>query len=105
MRELLFSAWRNSATAVILGFLANHDIAMSNTMIVYNLGKELNDLPSRATINRALSGALDAGAVHQPEGALYEITNRGREWLVDNTNHDDFSLLTKDSNDTPGLLG
>lgn len=76
---------------------------MSNMTVVYNLTKE-PDAPSRATINRALRSAADASMVRQPEDySLYEITDRGREWLRENS--DDRDDLTKDSNDSTGILG
>lgn len=77
---------------------------MSSMTVVYNLTQE-TDAPSRATINRALRSALDASMVRQPEdNSLYEITDQGREWIQENTD-DDPDDLTKDSNDTPEVLG
>lgn len=74
--------WKNSATEPVLRLLADSDLGLSATSIVYNLDKQLERPPSRATVHRALSGALDAGLVHQPEGALYEITDTGRAYLA-----------------------
>jgi len=105
MTSLESSEWTNSATEPVLTFLADHDLAMSYTRIVYNLNKEFEDAPSGATIRRALSSALEVSAVHQPEGALYEVTDKGRAWLEEHTDFDDSSSLTKDLNDTPEILG
>jgi len=74
--------WKNSATEPVLRLLADSDLALSATSIVYNLNKQLERPPSRATVHRALSGALDAGLVHQPEGALYAITDTGRDYVA-----------------------
>ena len=74
--------WKNSATQPVLRLLADSDLALSATSIVFNLNKQLERPPSRATVHRALSGALDAGLVHQPEGALYAITGTGRAYLA-----------------------
>lgn len=73
--------WENSATEPILRLLADSDLALSAKSIVYNLDQRLERPPSRATVHRALSGALDTGLVRQPEGALYEITETGRAYL------------------------
>lgn len=74
--------WKNSATDAVLRLLSDSDLALSATSIVYNLDNQLERPPSRATVHRALSGALDAGLVHQPEGALYEITDIGRAYVA-----------------------
>ena len=76
--------WQNSATDPVLRLLAESGLALSATSIVYNLDKRLERPPSRATVHRALSGALDAGLVHQPKGSLYEITELGQEYLTGN---------------------
>lgn len=72
--------WKNSATEPILRLLADSDLALSATSIVYNLDQRLERPPSRATVHRALSGALEAGLVRQPKGSLYEITDTGRAY-------------------------
>jgi repressor of nif and glnA expression len=81
--------WKNSATEPVLRLLDDSDLALSATSIVYNLNKRLERPPSRATVHRALSGALDAELVHQPEGALYEITDTGRAYLAGELSVDD----------------
>jgi Fe2+ or Zn2+ uptake regulation protein len=76
--------WKNSATDPVLRLLAESDLALSAKSIVYNLDQQLERPPSRATVHRALSGALDAGLVTQPEGALYAITDSGRDYMAGN---------------------
>lgn len=73
--------WRNSATEPVLHLLDDSGLALSAKSIVYNLNEQLDRSPSRATVHRALSGALDAGLVYQPEGSLYAITDTGRDYL------------------------
>jgi len=89
--------WKNSATEPVLRLLADSDLALSATSIVYNLNKRLERPPSRATVHRALSGALDAGLVHQPEGALYEITDTGRKYLAGDLSVDDIEVTEENS--------
>jgi Fe2+ or Zn2+ uptake regulation protein len=74
--------WENSATKPVLRLLADSDLALSAKSIVYNLKQQLERPPSRATVHRALSGALRAELVVQPEGTLYEITDTGRAYLA-----------------------
>ena len=74
--------WENSATVPALRLLADSDLALSAKSIVYNLKQQLERPPSRATVHRALSGALKVGLVVQPEGALYQITDDGRAYLA-----------------------
>lgn len=76
--------WKNSATEPALRLLAESDLALSAKSIVYNLEQRLERPPSRATVHRALSGALDAGLVTQPEGKLYAITDTGRDYVAGN---------------------
>jgi Fe2+ or Zn2+ uptake regulation protein len=76
--------WKNSATEPVLRLLAESDLALSAKSIVYNLEQRLERPPSRATVHRALSGALDAGLVTQPEGKLYAITDTGRNYVAGN---------------------
>jgi hypothetical protein len=64
---------------------------------VYNLNKQLERPPSRATVHRALSGALDAGLVHQPKGALYAITDTGCAYLAGELSVDDVEKTDKKS--------
>lgn len=73
--------WKNSATEHVLRLLADHELALSGKSIVYNLSKEMQRPPSRATVYRALRGAQEVGLVHQPDGSLYEITDKGRAYL------------------------
>ena len=91
--------WVNSATKPVLRLLADHGLALSGKSIVYNLNKELQRPPSRATVMRALSGAMDVGLIHQPEGALYEITDRGREYVEGNLDADQVVELAKTDED------
>jgi len=37
--------------------------------------------PSEATVYRSLKGMKQVALVEQPEGSLYEITDRGRAYL------------------------
>lgn len=76
-----YPGWKNSATDPVLRLLAESDLALSSTSITYNLESRLERPPSRSTVTRALSGALDKGLVHQPYGSLYVITDRGRAYL------------------------
>jgi len=76
--------WKNSATEPVLRLLAESDLALSAKSIVFNLGHKLERPPSRATVHRALSGALNAGLVTQPEGTLYAITDTGRDYVAGN---------------------
>jgi len=76
--------WKNSATEPVLRLLAESDLALSAKSIVHNLGEQLERPPSRATVHRALSGALNAGLVTQPEGTLYAITDTGRDYVAGN---------------------
>jgi Fe2+ or Zn2+ uptake regulation protein len=76
--------WKNSATEPVLRLLAESDLALSAKSIVHNLDEQLERPPSRATVHRALSGALDAGLVTQPEGTLYAITDTGRDYVAGN---------------------
>jgi Fe2+ or Zn2+ uptake regulation protein len=76
--------WKNSATEPVLRLLAESDLALSAKSIVFNLDEQLERPPSRATVHRALSGALDAGLVTQPEGTLYAITDTGRDYVAGN---------------------
>jgi Fe2+ or Zn2+ uptake regulation protein len=76
--------WKNSATEPVLRLLSESDLALSAKSIVYNLNEQLERPPSRATVHRALSGALNAGLVTQPEGTLYAITNTGRDYVAGN---------------------
>jgi len=73
--------WENSATKSVLRLLADSELALSAKSIVYNLNQQLERPPSRTTVHRALSGALDVGLVTQPDGALYEVTDDGRKYL------------------------
>jgi repressor of nif and glnA expression len=84
--------WKNSATEPVLRLLAESGLALSAKSIVHNLNERLERPPSRATVHRSLSGALDAGLVHQPEGSLYAITDTGREYLAGNLSADDIEL-------------
>ncbi|WP_302082909.1 ArsR family transcriptional regulator [Salinibaculum rarum] len=88
--------WKNSATKPVLRLLADSDLALSATSIVYNLNKQLERPPSRATVHRALSGALEAELVHQPEGALYEITDTGRKYLTGDLRADEIEVTDSD---------
>lgn len=89
--------WRNSATEPVLRLLAESDLALSAKSIVHNLNEQLERPPSRATVHRSLSGALDAGLVRQPEGALYAITDTGREYLAGNLSADDIEIEDENS--------
>jgi Fe2+ or Zn2+ uptake regulation protein len=91
--------WKNSATDPVLRLLAESDLALSAKSIVYNLDQQLERPPSRATVHRALSGALDAGLVTQPEGALYAITDTGRDYVAGNLSMSEIKT-TKDE-DSP----
>lgn len=88
--------WRNSATDTVLRLLSDSDLALSATSIIYNLDNQLERPPSRATVHRALSGALDAGLVHQPEGALYEITDTGRAYVAGEIGVDEIEAVNED---------
>lgn len=92
--------WKNSATEPILGLLADSDLALSATSIVYNLEQRLERPPSRATVHRALSGALDAGLVTQPEGALYAITDTGRDYVAGNLSMSEISTTEDEESPT-----
>lgn len=83
--------WRNSATEPVLRLLDETDLALSAKSIVYNLEQQLERPPSRATVHRALSGALDTGLVTQPEGTLYQITEKGRAYLAGDLTASDIS--------------
>lgn len=89
--------WRNSATKPVLRLLDDADLALSAKSIVFNLDENLERPPSRATVHRALSGALDAGLVYQPEGSLYKITEIGREYLSGELSSDDIETIMEDS--------
>lgn len=73
--------WQNSATKPILRLLDESGLALSNSAIVYNLQQQMQRPPSKSTVNRALRGLRENKLVHQPEGSLYEITDRGRLYL------------------------
>jgi len=89
--------WENSATKPVLRLLAESDLALSAKSIVYNLNEQLERPPSRATVHRSLSGALDAGLVRQPDGALYIITESGREYLAGNLSEGGIEQIDDDS--------
>lgn len=74
--------WVNSATKPALNLLAEHDLALSATGIYYNLEQTLQRPPSRSTVTRALKGLRERGLVEQPYGSLYQITEKGREYLA-----------------------
>jgi repressor of nif and glnA expression len=88
--------WKNSATEPVLRLLAESNLALSAKSIVYNLDEQLERPPSRATVHRSLSGALDAGLVYQPEGALYAITDTGRAYLSGELSTDDIEVVDED---------
>jgi predicted transcriptional regulator len=81
-------AWKNSATVPVLRLLEESDLALSATSIQYNLDQQLERPPSKSTVYRALSGALDAGLVYQPQGSLYVIDDAGREYIDGNLSED-----------------
>lgn len=91
--------WANSATKPVLRLLAEHDLALSATSIVYNLDQDLQRPPSRSTVQRALRGAMDVGLVYQPEGTLYEITDRGRKYLQGDLSADQVTELADSDED------
>jgi Fe2+ or Zn2+ uptake regulation protein len=84
--------WKNSATEPVVRLLAEADLALSAKSIVYNLEQRLERPPSRATVHRALSGALDAGLVTQPEGTLYAITDAGQDYVAGNLSMSEIGL-------------
>jgi hypothetical protein len=84
--------WKNSATEPVLHLLADTDLALSATSIVYNLEQQLERPPSQATVHRALPGALNARLVTQPEGTLYAITDIGRDYVAGNLKISDIEV-------------
>lgn len=74
--------WKNSATKPALRLLAEHDLALSATGIYYNLEQTLQRPPSQSTVTRALKGLREVGLVEQPHGSLYQITEKGRQYLA-----------------------
>jgi len=89
--------WQNSATEPILRLLTDSGLALSARSIVYNLNQQLERPPSRATVHRALSGAMDVGLVHQPSGSLYAITDTGREYVSGDLSVDDVEVSDRSS--------
>lgn len=81
--------WKNSASEPALRLLAEHDLALSATGIYYNLEQELQRPPSRSTVTRALRGLREVGLVEQPHGSLYQITEKGRQYLAGDLNVSD----------------
>jgi len=89
--------WENSATKPVLRLLSDSGLALSAKSIVYNLEEQLERPPSRATVHRSLSGALDAGLVYQPEGTLYAISDAGRDYLAGDLKTSDINVSEDDT--------
>lgn len=96
----------NKRDKEILRFLTVNEIALPPTPIHENLALQGATFTLR-TVRRRLNKLEEAGYVEKTldEKGYYQITDKGREWLRENTESDDPPDLTKDSDDSTGILG
>lgn len=76
----------NSATRPVLELLREVDIPLSYSTLHYNFQhwdrwSSIENVPSKATVDRALKGLRKYELVDRPESKYYKINDRGRAFL------------------------
>jgi Fe2+ or Zn2+ uptake regulation protein len=87
--------WMNKASEPVLELLADSKLALSPSVIVLNLKRELDDAPSRSTVYRAFDGLLKHKLIQEvdTEGTYYEITSRGERYLTGTLSEEELEEL------------